>query len=302
MPVAPFPAPLVPREAGPRQPRSPEHSPGLHPQTPVPTPVTQNPGATALRHDTGWGSQDTSAWPWGRKDAKAARSGQADSPARSDPTRTLGVWAACALGPAGEAAGGSRRGRAAAPARQRTGRPAPSRTRTCPGPPRSSPAPRARGRPRGPAGRPGRRAGRWLPGPQRTRAAPWGSRPAGPGWLPAGAQPPRAAAGPGRSRSRGGRGRCHSAGLRAGGRLVTGWAVPSGQAGDQERWKGAPCFKDSRPSPGGQRCSEGGVCSRRGGGPGGALRSQLCPPKGQTGQAWPSCTQGPLPAAPAPPQ
>lgn len=49
---------------------------------------------------------------------------------------------------------------------------------TGPGPPRSSPAPRA---PFGPAAPPGGRAGRWRPGPRRTPAAPWGSRPGAPG-------------------------------------------------------------------------------------------------------------------------
>lgn len=164
--------------------------------------------------------------------------------------------------------------RAAAPGRLRTGRLAPSRTRTCPGPPHSSPAPRARGPPRRPAGQPGRRAGRWPPGPPRTHVAPWGSQPAVPGPPSGGAPLPRAGAGPGHSRSHGGRGRCRRASLwergsRPGGIVGTGGDLGWGTGSQKglKGWKGGSSLKNtaalswclaqlSLPEPSGKRSGE----------------------------------------------
>lgn len=172
---------------------------------------------------------------------------------KQDPIHSSMVYAPSPNG--GPPRGGPRRGvSAAAPARLHIGRSTPSHTRTCPGPPRSSPAPHAQSRPRGPAGRPGRQAGRWPPGPRHTRVVPWGSQWAAPGLPPVGALPPRAASGPERSRSHGGRGHCRSAGLQGKKAGVTteqggGLARGTGEQRDREGTKGGSRIREHSPTP-----------------------------------------------------
>lgn len=199
-----------------------------------------------------------------------------------------GLWAESSRETAGH--GPIRGVGAGAPARLRTGRPTLSHTHTCPGPPRSSPAPHARGLPRGPAGRPGRRAGRWPLGPPRTRAAPWGSRRVAPGPPPAGARPLRAAAGPGHSRSRGGRGHCRTAGLRerelrAGGAIGTGRDLGRGSLGTEVSKRGGKGSRRGHPAlvlSAAQR--EGPETRGRRSNEGPARHWELRPPSGRTGR------------------